>query len=362
MKNKNTIAVLPGDGIGPEVMKEALKVLDFVNNHYQLNIEPKFSEVGGQAIDLYGTALPDKTLELCQQAKAILFGSVGGTKWDDLPSEKRPERASLLFLRKHFKLFANLRPCKVLNDLSPLKEERIQKGVDLLCVRELTGGLYFGEKGKKFNKFGEKGAFDTLNYFEKEVKRIANLAFNLARKRKKKVTSIDKANVLTSMVLWRETVESVSKKFKDVSLEHLYVDNMSMQLMLDPSPYDVLLCPNTFGDILSDQCAGLSGSLGLLPSASLGENDFGLYEPAGGTAPDLVGKNKANPLAQIHSLSLLLRYSLKKEEAASLIERAIDRVLKKGIRTRDLFTSKTQTLVGTKEMGDEVVKEMERLC
>tara|TARA_Y100001970_G_scaffold290451_1_gene424233 strand:- start:70 stop:1158 length:1089 start_codon:yes stop_codon:yes gene_type:complete len=362
MKNKNLIAVLPGDGIGPEVMKEALKVLNFVNNHYHLNIETKVSEVGGQAIDLYGEALPDKTLELCQKSKAILFGSVGGSKWDKLPPEKRPERASLLFLRKHFNLFANLRPCKVLKDLSPLKEERIQNGVDLMCVRELTGGLYFGEKGKKFNKHGEKGAFDTLNYFEKEVQRIATLAFKLARKRKKKVTSIDKANVLTSMVLWRETVKKVSKNFEDVSLEHIYVDNMSMQLMLNPSPYDVLLCPNSFGDILSDQCAGLSGSLGLLPSASLGENNFGLYEPAGGTAPDLVGKNKANPLAQIHSLSLLLRYSFENDKAASLIEKAIDKVLEKGIRTRDLFTSKTQTLVGTKEMGDEVVKEMEKLC
>ncbi len=362
MKNKKIIAVLPGDGIGPEVMKEALKVLQFVNDHYQLNIETQTSEVGGQAIDLYGEALPNKTLELCQKSKAILFGSVGGPKWDKLPPEKRPERASLLFLRKHFNLFANLRPCKVLNDLTPLKEERLQNGVDLLCVRELTGGLYFGEKGKKFNKYGHKGAFDTLNYYESEVKRIARLAFKLARKRKKKVTSVDKANVLTSMVLWRETVERVSKDFKDVTLEHLYVDNMSMQLMLNPSPYDVLLCPNTFGDILSDQCAGLTGSLGLLPSASLGENDFGLYEPAGGTAPDLVGKNQANPLAQIHSLSLLLRYSLGEDEAASLIEKAIDTVLEKGIRTRDLFTSKTQTLVGTQEMGDEIVKEMETLC
>ena len=355
------ISILPGDGIGPEVMDEALKVLTHLDKILELNLIFTFGDVGGVAIDKHGEALPQETLKLCEQSDAILFGSVGGPQWESLPPDRQPERAALLKLRKHFGLFANLRPAKGLPELCPLDPKKTSPHFDILCVRELTGGIYFGEKGT-CEKNGEKGYFDTLIYYESEIQRIAHLAFSLARQRGKKVTSIDKANVLSSMKFWRETVNKVAKDFPDIDYQDLYVDNASMQLILNPSQFDVLLCPNMFGDILSDECASLCGSLGLLPSASLGENNFGLYEPAGGTAPDIAGKDIANPIAQILSSALLLRHSLKEEKAAELIEKAIKLVLDDGFRTKDLQSKESQKVIGTKRMGDEIVKKLETLC
>lgn len=357
MSRNYHIAVLPGDGIGPEVMAQAMKVLDAVRKRFDMRITTSEYDVGGAAIDRQGTPLPAATVEGCEQADAILFGSVGGPKWEHLPPAEQPERGALLPLRKHFKLFSNLRPARLyqgLEEFCPLRADIAANGFDILCVRELTGGIYFGQpKGREGSGMYEK-AYDTEVYHRFEIERIARIAFESARKRGKKVTSIDKANVLQTSVLWREIVSEISKEYPDVELAHMYIDNATMQLVKNPAQFDVLLCSNLFGDILSDECAMITGSMGMLPSASLNEQGFGLYEPAGGSAPDIAGKNIANPIAQILSLALLLRYSLDAEEAAQAIERAINKALEEGIRTSDLAREGNAT--STEEMGDIVAR------
>jgi 3-isopropylmalate dehydrogenase len=355
----NKIAVLPGDGIGPEIMAEAVKVLDRARELFGFNLEYEYADVGGSAIDKQGKALPLPTLALCEASDAILFGSVGGPKWEHLPPEDQPERGALLPLRKHFDLYCNLRPARVFSSLvgaSPLRADIVQDGFDILCVRELTGGIYFGEpKGRKGTGKDEY-AFDTMVYSRFEIERIAKMAFEAARQRKGHVTSIDKANVLFSMVLWRETVSLAAKEFPDVGLTHMYVDNAAMQLVKNPRQFDVILCGNMFGDIISDECAMITGSMGLLASASLNENKFGLYEPAGGSAPDIAGKGIANPIAQILSGAMMLRYSCGHPNAADAIESAIDRVLARQIFTADMAGKGTP--VNTRGMGDAIVNEM----
>ena len=357
------IAILAGDGIGPEVMAEAVKVLDAVSRKFNLQMKYESGEVGGIAYDKHGTALPDQTLALCESSDAILFGSVGGPQWEALPPAQQPERAALLPLRKHFQLFCNLRPAKVFPALakaSPLRSDIVGNGFDILCVRELTGGIYFGQpKGRDGHGADEK-AFDTMVYSRQEIERIAEVAFNSARIRRKRVTSVDKANVLTSMVLWREVVSEVGRKYRDVELNHLYIDNATMQLVKDPHQFDVLLCGNMFGDIISDECAMLTGSMGLLPSASINQKSFGLFEPAGGSAPDIAGRGIANPVAQILSAALMLRHSFGFEEAALAIEQAVADVLDAGIHTADIAKDKNRA-VGTADMGDALVGRIERL-
>lgn len=357
MSKTHHIAVLPGDGIGPEVMAQAYKVLEAVRQRFGLNITTSEYDIGGAAIDNHGTPLPAATVAGCEQADAILFGSVGGPKWEHLPADSQPERGALLPLRKHFKLFSNLRPARLYQGLEafcPLRSDIAARGFDILCVRELTGGIYFGQpKGREGQGMHEK-AFDTEVYHRFEIERIARIAFESARKRRSKVTSIDKANVLQSSILWREVVSEVAKDYPDVSLAHMYIDNATMQLIKDPSQFDIMLCSNLFGDILSDECAMITGSMGMLPSASMNEQAFGLFEPAGGSAPDIAGKDIANPIAQILSLALLLRYSLAAEEAATAIEQAVNQVLDQGHRTGDLANG--GHAIGTREMGDIIAR------
>lgn len=353
---EKNIALLPGDGIGPEVMKEAVKVLDAAGKKYGFKLNYEEADVGGCAIDNHGKALPQSTLAVCEKSDAILFGSVGGPKWESLPPEEQPERGALLPLRKHFGLYCNLRPAKVFKSLasaSPLKPEIVRDGFDILCVRELTGGIYFGKpKGREGSGSEEKG-YDTLVYTRFEIDRIARSAFEAARKRRNLVTSVDKANVLSSMVLWREVVIDVAKDYPDVALNHIYVDNAAMQLVKNPHQFDVLLCGNMFGDILSDECAMITGSMGLLASASINEKSFGLFEPAGGSAPDIASKGIANPIAQILSAAMMLQYSLDLSEAANGIIEAVSSVLDKGIYTADLTENK-DSAVGTAQMGDAI--------
>ncbi len=357
MSRNYHIAVLPGDGIGPEVMNQALKVLDAVRQRFGLHITTSQYDVGGIAIDRHGEPLPQATIEGCEQADAVLFGSVGGPRWEHLTPDSQPERGALLPLRKHFKLFSNLRPARLypgLEAFCPLREDIAARGFDILCVRELTGGIYFGQpKGREGHGMYEK-AFDTEVYHRFEIERIARIAFESARKRRNHVTSIDKANVLQASVFWREIVNEIAKEYPDVTLVHMYIDNATMQMIKDPSQFDVVLCSNLFGDILSDECAMITGSMGMLPSASLNEHGFGLYEPAGGSAPDIAGQNIANPIAQILSLTLLLRFSLNADEAANAIEDAINRALAEGIRTSDL--ARGTAAVSTDEMGDIIAR------
>lgn len=361
------IAVLPGDGIGPEVMAEALNVLEAVSNKYDINFETTEQLVGGAAIDATGSPLPPETLEACEAADAILFGSVGGPKWETLPPDQQPERGALLPLRKHFGLFANLRPAicyPALTHASPVKEERIEGGFDVLCVRELTGGIYFGEPKSIEEIDGEKTAIDTMIYRQSEIRRIAEVAFTAAMERDKRVTSIDKANVLRNGLLWRETVESVAADYPEVTLDHLYVDNAAMQLIARPRDFDVVLAPNLFGDILSDEMAMIAGSLGMLSSASLGSRNedgtyFGMYEPSGGTAPDIAGQGIANPIAQILSAAMMLRFSFGLQEAADAIEEAVKGVIEDGLRTADIYTGDPeQTKGGTSVMGKAIVNRI----
>nr|AAG31393.1 3-isopropylmaltate dehydrogenase [Buchnera aphidicola] len=355
MKQKYRIAILPGDGIGPEVMREAYKILNILKNDFLLPLEFQEFNIGGIAIDNEGLALPKKTLLGCENADAILFGSVGGKKWDTLPIDQRPERAALLPLRKHFNLFANLRPAKLYSELeylSPLCSKITKNGFDILCVRELTGGVYFGHPHGRVKKDDIEYAFDTEVYYDYEINRIAHLAFQLARNRKNKVCSIDKSNVLNSSLLWKEIVEKVSNSYSDVRLSHLYIDNATMQIIKNPNQFDVLLCSNLFGDIISDECAAISGSIGMLPSASLNENNFGLYEPAGGSAPDIEGKNIANPIAQILSVSMLVRYGMHLTKIADQIDKSVISVLKRGYRTADI--SNNNNYLKTHEMGDVI--------
>lgn len=363
--NTLKIAALAGDGIGPEVMREALKVLRAVENKFSLNLEITEAPVGWAGIDAEGKALPDNTLALCRNSDAILFGSIGLPDRDPtIPKEERPERAALLRLRKEFGLFANLRPVVLPRELShacPLKEDRQGDGLDMLVVRELTGGMYFGQpKSTEDLGDGQKRAIDTMVYTTSEIERIAHVGFKAAQLRRKKLTSIDKANVLENGVLWRDVVEGIAKEYPDVELEHMFVDNAAMQLMLRPTQFDVVLCENLFGDILSDEAAALAGSLGMLPSASLGsttgELTFGLYEPAGGTAPDIAGKNLANPIAEIMSASMMLRYSFGLNEAAAAIESGVAKAIADGLRTGDIYNPSDASAkrVGTSHIGDAV--------
>jgi 3-isopropylmalate dehydrogenase len=357
---KKRIAILAGDGIGPEVMAEAVKVLERVQRRFGLQLHYTDATVGGAAIDRDGEALPAETVKVCAASDAILFGSVGGPKWEFLPPDRQPERASLLPLRQHFNLFCNLRPARVFKSLtaaSPLRPDLVQGGFDILCVRELTGDIYFGRPKGREGQGADERAFDTMAYRRFEIERIARSAFRLARERRRRVVSVDKANVLATSVLWREVVSAVAVEFADVQLTHMYVDNAAMQLVRNPHQFDVLLCGNLFGDILSDECAMLTGSLGLLPSASINETSFGLYEPAGGSAPDIAGRGIANPVSQILSAALMLRISLGCEEAAAAVEAAVADVLEAGLRTADIAPP-GQKAVSTSGMGDAIAQRL----
>ncbi len=358
MPNQFRIAVLPGDGIGPEVMKEALKVLDAVEKKFNVSFERTHANVGGAGIDNEGKALPETTVDICKSSDAILFGSVGGPRWESLPPDEQPERGALLPLRRIFGLYANLRPAIIFPSLtgaSSLKEEVVCGGFDILVIRELTGGIYFSQPKGIEGEGSERVGFDTLRYSVPEIERIARVAFRAARERSRKVCSIDKANVLSSSVLWRETVSAISKDYPDVELTHMYVDNAAMQLVRWPKQFDVLLCENMFGDILSDEAAMLTGSLGMLPSASLAEGTFGIYEPSGGSAPDIAGQGIANPIAQILSVAMMLRYSFELHDAAEAVEAAVVRVLEQGCRTADIFQGGDgERRVTTRQMGDAI--------
>ncbi len=359
------VAVLPGDGIGPEVMSEAMKVLDAVEQRYGVTFNRTFANVGGVAIDHDGKALPEKTVEICKQSEAILFGSVGGPKWEKLPPNEQPERGALLPLRKIFGLFCNLRPAIIFPALtgnSSLKQEVIDGGFDILVVRELTGGIYFAQPKGIEGEGPERTGFDTMKYSDAEVERISHVAFQAAQKRGGKVCSIDKANVLSTSVLWREVVERVAKQYPDVELSHMYVDNAAMQLCRWPKQFDVMLCGNMFGDILSDEAAMLTGSLGMLPSASLAEGSFGLYEPSGGSAPDIAGQGVANPIAQILSAAMMLRYSFGLTEAADAVEKAVEITLNDGYRTIDIYQDVPgEKKVNTADMGAAIISTLKGL-
>ncbi len=362
MSKTYTVAVLPGDGIGPEVMAEALRVLDAVQDRYDVVFERNFANVGGIAIDQDGKALPEKTVEICKASDAILFGSVGGPKWESLPPNEQPERGALLPLRKIFGLFCNLRPAIIfpaLTGASSLKQEVIEGGFNLLVVRELTGGIYFAEPKGIEGEGAQRTGFDTMKYSDAEVERISHVAFQAARKRDRKVCSIDKANVLSTSVLWREVVERVAKQYPDVKLSHMYVDNAAMQLVRWPKQFDVMLCGNMFGDIISDEAAMLTGSLGMLPSASIAEGSFGMYEPSGGSAPDIAGQGIANPIAQILSAAMMLRYSFGMVEAADAVDAAVEKTLNQGYRTGDIYQGRDgEKKLNTVQMGDAIIANL----
>ncbi|MFT9485806.1 3-isopropylmalate dehydrogenase [Tepidibacillus infernus] len=352
------IAVLPGDGIGPEIMVEALKVLKTIEEQSGVQFELEEYLVGGIAIDQTGNPLPPETLEACLKSDAVLLGAVGGPKWDNLPGELRPEKA-LLGIRKELQLYSNLRPVKAyesLIDASTLKPEVIQD-VDLLVIRELTGGIYFGEKTQEMTERGIR-VTDSLTYTEEEIERIVRLGFETAMKRRKVLTSVDKANVLESSRVWRKVVEKVAADYPEVELNHMLVDNCAMQLVRYPKQFDVIVTENMFGDILSDEAAMLTGSIGMLPSASIGTEKVAMYEPIHGSAPDIAGQGLANPLATILSVAMMLKYSFNMDQEAEQIEKAVQQVLDAGYRTKDLATNKIEStkLTGTKEMGDLVVQ------
>ncbi len=353
------IAVLPGDGIGPEIVTEAVKVLKALDLKFDIEDAP----VGGTAYDAHGHPLPEATLKLAQASDAILFGAVGDWKYDKLDRPLRPEQA-ILGLRKHLGLFANFRPAicyEQLTHASSLKPELVA-GLDILIIRELTGDIYFGQpRGRRVAPDGHfpgaEEAFDTMRYTRPEIERIARVAFEAARKRHKRVTSVDKANVLETFQLWKDVVTEVHKDYADVALDHMYVDNAAMQLVKEPKKFDVIVTGNMFGDILSDEASMLTGSIGMLPSASLNDRKQGLYEPSHGSAPDIAGKGLANPLATILSAAMMLRFSLNQPEAADRIETAVKKVLAQGLRTPDIYSDGT-TKVGTREMGEAVVKAL----
>jgi len=359
-ESKNRIAVLSGDGIGPEVMQATMLVAKELEKKHGLQLEWKEGLVGGAAIDAKGKALPEETVELCRSAKAVLFGSVGGPKWESLPPNEQPERAALLPLRKIFGLYANLRPAVLYPELvkcSPLHPDRVAGGFDVLVVRELTGGLYFGQPKETTKTATGERAVDTMVYETHEIERVAEVAFRAASFRKKRVTLADKANVLETSLLWRKVVRSVAARHPKITLDFIYADNAAMQLVRDPGRFDVLLCENLFGDMLSDQAAAVAGSLGMLPSASLGEGSFGLYEPAGGSAPDIAGKGIANPIAQILSLALLCEMSLGQPEAAESIRHAVAGTIREGWRTADLAMA-GEKKVGTQEIAQEIARRV----
>lgn len=366
MKKTYKFTVLAGDGIGPEVMDAALVVLGHACKDADFALSYSRHDVGGRAIDTSGKALPESTLTACSEADAILFGSVGGPKWEHLPPAEQPERAALLPLRKAFKLFANIRPGLLYADLadaSPLKNDRIPQGIDMVCVRELTGGIYFGEKKTFRTESGELAASDVMTYKVSEIERIAEVAAQTAMRRGKKICSVDKANVIETSVLWRKTMtEFMEKNYPEIELRHLYVDNAAMQLARDPNQFDVLVTENMFGDILSDEMAVICGSLGMLCSASLGDGSnslglkFGLYEPAGGSAPDIAGRGIANPCAQILSAAMMMRYSFGEEQIASRIESAVKAAVCSGVRTADIaFGGRA---VSTGEMAQAVIDRL----
>jgi len=357
------IAVIPGDGIGPEIIREAKKVLDRVGNVYGHAFSYTEVLMGGVSIDAYGVPLTDEALETAKKSDSVLLGAVGGdvgnSRWYDVAPNLRPE-AGLLAIRKGLNLFANIRPAYLYEELAeacPLKKEIIGDGFDMVIMRELTGGLYFGERST-VEENGIKKATDTLTYSEPEIRRIAIRAFDIARKRKKKVTSVDKANVLDSSRLWRAVVEDVAKDYPDVTLEHMLVDNCAMQIVHNPCQFDVVLTENMFGDILSDEASMVAGSIGMLSSASLNETKFGLYEPSHGSAPDIAGKNIANPIATVLSAAMMLRYSLDLDKEAEAVENAVQKILKDGYRTVDIMSEGCKK-VSTSEMGDLLVKALE---
>lgn len=360
---KLNITCIPGDGIGPEIVAEAKKVLSKTADVYGHDISYKDILMGGASIDACGVPLTEEAIAVAKASDAVLMGSIGGdtttSPWYRLPPEKRPE-AGLLKIRKELNLFANLRPAvlyKELSDACPLKKEISDKGFDMMIMRELTGGLYFGERHTT-EENGVRKAVDTLTYNENEIRRIAIKGFETARKRKKKVTSVDKANVLDSSRLWRKVVEEVAESYPDVKLEHMLVDNCAMQLVKDPAQFDVILTENMFGDILSDEASMVTGSIGMLASASLNDSKFGLYEPSHGSAPDIAGKNMANPIATVLSAAMMLKYSFDLDSEAAAIENAVKNILKKGYRTADIM-SEGCTQVGCKEMGDLLADEIQ---
>jgi 3-isopropylmalate dehydrogenase len=357
------IAVIPGDGIGPEIVTEAKKVLDKVGKVFGHSFDYEELLMGGCSIDAYGEPLTDETLEKAKKSDSVLLGAVGGKvgqcNWYDLAPDKRPE-AGLLKIRKGLNLYANIRPAVLFDQLSgacPLKEELTEGGFDFVVMRELTGGLYFGDR-KTETENGETKAIDTLTYSETEIRRIAKWGFEIAMKRRKKVCSVDKANVLDSSRLWRKIVKEVSADYPGVELSDMLVDNCAMQLVRDPKQFDVILTENMFGDILSDEASMVTGSIGMLSSASLGDGKLGLYEPSHGSAPDIAGQNKANPIATILSAAMMLRYSFDLEKEADAIENAVKKVLEKGLRTVDIM-AENKTLLGTKEMGDAIAAEIQ---
>lgn len=350
---KKIITVIPGDGIGQEVVAGALQVLEVIAKKFNHSFEYKHALAGGAALDATGIPLPDETLKMCMESDAVLLGAVGGPKWDSNPQHLKPERA-LLGLRKELGLYANIRPAKIysaLVDASSLKKEIIN-GVDIIVVRELTGGLYFGKPSGFERRNDEEVGFNTMIYSESEVKRIAQSAFEIARKRKKKLCSVDKANILETSQLWRKVVIDVAKNYPDIELSHMYVDNCSMQLIRNPKQFDVIVTENMFGDILSDEAAMLTGSIGMLASASLGGN-VAMYEPVHGSAPDIAEQNKANPIATIASVAMMLKYSFNLSAESDAIENAIEKVLSKGFRTGDIYTEGAM-LLGTKEMTQTI--------
>lgn len=352
------IAIIPGDGVGREIIVQGKKVLKAVADKYKFDFQYEEVLLGGSAVDEKGTPLPDATVEVCKNSDAVLLGAVGGPKWDKLPGNLRPE-AGLLGIRKALGVFANLRPAILFPELksaSNLKPEVLGEGLNIMIVRELTGGAYFGEKNRVNIEGGQK-AWDTISYSSFEIDRIARKSFEIARKRDKKLTLIDKANVLESSKLWREVVGEIAKEYKDIELNYMYVDNAAMQLIKNPKQFDVILTENMFGDILSDEASMLTGSLGMLPSASVREDSFGLYEPIHGSAPDIAGQDKANPIGTFMSVAMMLKYSFNMEIPSQNIENSISKVLKEGYRTLDIATEGSK-IVGTEEMGDLVVKNL----
>ncbi|MGB7379648.1 MAG: 3-isopropylmalate dehydrogenase [Rivularia sp. (in: cyanobacteria)] len=361
MTQNYRITLLPGDGIGPEIMAVAVNVLKVVGKKFDIQFEFQEALIGGAAIDATGEPLPEATLKTCRDSDAVLLAAIGGYKWDELPSDKRPE-AGLLGLRAGLELFANLRPAKIipqLIDASTLKKEVVE-GVDIMVVRELTGGIYFGKpKGVFETETGEKRGINTMAYTEAEIERIGKVAFDAARKRGGKLCSVDKANVLEVSQLWRTTIAKLAEEYQDVELSHLYVDNAAMQLLRAPKQFDTIVTGNLFGDILSDAAAMLTGSIGMLPSASLGANAPGVFEPVHGSAPDIAGEDKANPLAQILSAAMMLRYGLNQADAADYIEKAVFQVLQTGFRTGDIM-SEGMNQVGCQAMGEALIQALEK--
>ena len=357
---KKNIAVIRGDGIGPEIVDQAIKVLDSIAKKYNHEFVYTYALMGGASIDTYGEPLVDVELQKCLSSDSVLLGAVGGEKWNNVPANLRPERG-LLKLRKALNVYANNRPCKVWKELSlssPLKKEIVDKGIDFVIVRELTGGVYFGEHREE-DVFGIKKATDVMSYDEKEIERIGKVAFSMAQKRRKKVCSVDKSNVLATSRLWKSVINSLAKEYPDVELSHMLVDNCAMQIVKNPSQFDVIVTENMFGDILSDEASMITGSIGMIPSSSTGDGKVGLYEPIHGSAPDIAGKDIANPIGTILSAAMMLKYSFGMENESKDIEKAVEKVLKEGYRTADIIDKNGDfTLVSCSQIGNKVAFEI----